>query len=197
MKDTIKKLYNSGNLTNNGVINAITKGIITYEDAKDILGVSDTQLLEFTKTVKIFEIKEECSKIITSGVDVVTSNGNNHFNLSIEDQSNIGNLFNIVLLGGEEYPYQADNGECVIYSSDDIMKIYVASQTLITTQLTYHNILKSYIQDLSDIDTINSITYGQELTGSYLSLYNEKLLVAQGQINQIISKVGTINENIN
>lgn len=57
-----------------------------------------------------------------------------HFNLKLEDQSNINNLFRVVELGGTEYPYQADDGTCTVYSATEIAQIYVAAQTLITGQ---------------------------------------------------------------
>ena len=43
--------------------------------------------------------------------------------MSIEDQSNINNLFRVVELGGTEFPYQADGGVCRIYTAAEIASI--------------------------------------------------------------------------
>lgn len=62
------------------------------------------------------EVQEETAKAIndaveqtiTAGVDVTTSYGDEHFALTANDQANIGNMFNAVVIGAEEFPYHAD-----------------------------------------------------------------------------------------
>ena len=100
-----------------------------------------------------------------------------HFNLSNEDQSNIANLFRVVELGGSSYPYQSDEGVCRIYTAVEIAQIYIAAQTHITTQTTYHNTLKSYVQSLTAVDEITAVTYGMELPEAYQAEMAEKLSV--------------------
>ena len=143
------------------------------------------------RDAKLQEISSVCNQVITSGIDVETSQGTNHFNLSLEDQSNIGNLFNLVILGGTEYPYQSDGGVCTIYSAEDIINIYVASQSHITYNTTYHNLLKSYVQSLETIDEINEVSYGDDLIEPYSTELQGKLAVAQEQMQSIVSKIQT------
>ena len=112
------------------------------------------------------------------------------FNLSIEDQANIANLFRVVELGGTEFPYQSDGGVCRIYTAAEIAQIYIAAQTLITTQTTYHNALKAYVQSLEGAEEISAVTYGMTLPEPYLSEMNAKLAVAQAQMNAITEKLG-------
>lgn len=114
-----------------------------------------------------------------------------HFNLSTEDQANIANLFRVVELGGTEFPYQADGGVCRIYTASEIATIYIAAQTLITTQTTYHNELKAYVQSLDSVEAITSIAYGMTLPDPYNTEMNEKLAVANEQMQAIIARLSS------
>lgn len=190
MKEKLRELYSNGTLTVNGLLNAAAKSWITIEDVVEIVGEDDAT--EVVRAAKLSEISSSCNAVIVAGVDVETSNGTNHFNLSIEDQNNINNLFRVVELGGTEYPYQSDGGICYIYSAADIASIYVAAQTLITTQTAYHNALKRYVQALEDAESISQVTYGMELPDPYQTELLGKLMTAQTQMQSIMQKIGDL-----
>ena len=97
-KNNVARLYESKMITEAGVLNAITKGWITIEDAVDILGTDNA--LETMRAAKRQEISKACSTVIVAGVDVPIGDRVDHFNLALEDQSNINNLFRVVELGG-------------------------------------------------------------------------------------------------
>ena len=185
--DTILNLYNMGQISKDYVLNGVKKGWITAEQASTILGEEDP--IETIRKIKLQEISEACNYTIVSGVDIKFNEETVHFNLSIEDQSNINNLFRVVELGGTEFPYQSDGGECRIYTATEIAQIYIASQTLITTQTTYHNALKQYVQSLSSVEDITAVTYGMELPEPYLTSVNEKLSTAKTQMDAIVAKM--------
>lgn len=124
-----------------------------------------------------------------AGFDIELAGETEHFNLSIEDQSNIANLFRVVELGGSEYPYQADGGKCRIYTAQEIAQIYIAAQSVITAQTTYHNALKAYVQSLTDVEKISAVTYGMSLPKKYANEMNEKLAVAQAQMEAIVGRL--------
>ena len=42
MFETLKRLYNAGRLTENGLTNAVAKGWITEEEKSSILGIEET-----------------------------------------------------------------------------------------------------------------------------------------------------------
>ena len=113
-------------------------------------------------------------------------------NLKLEDQSNINNLFRVVELGGTEYPYQADDGTCTVYSATEIAQIYVAAQTLITSQTAYHNALKSYVNAMTDAEEIAAVQYGMDLPEPYAAALSEKMAVAQAQMEAIMQKLGGV-----
>lgn len=150
------------------------------------------ETIEQIKKDKTAGLSAACNLAITQGIDIETSHGQDHFNLSLEDQSNINNLFRVVELGGTEYPYQADNGTCTIYTAKDIAKIYIATQSHITQQLTYYHALVEYIETLEDIETVEGIYYGIELPEEYQADVEAKLAVAKTQMEAIVAKLNQV-----
>ena len=69
------------------------------------------------------------------------------------------------------------------------MSLSFAAQTLITTQTTYHNELKQYVQTLTSAEEVSAIQYGMTLPEPYLTEMNEKLTVAQQQMQAIVGRM--------
>lgn len=187
MKDKLREMYAAKMITESGLLNAVSKSWITLEDAVEILG--EENAIEIMRNAKLAEISKICNIIIEQGFDIEFNGESVHFNLDLKDQSNINNLFRVVELGGTEYPYQSDGGVCRIYTSAEIVNIYVSAQTLITGQTTYHNALKQYVQSLETAEEIATVTYGMELPEPYLTEMNEKLAVAQTQMQVILARL--------
>lgn len=187
MKEKLRNMYEEGLLDTTGLLNAVAKDWITITDVIEIVG--EDNALSVVMSAKLSEISNACNTVIVNGVDIKFGEENVHFNLSIEDQSNINNLFRVVELGGTEFPYQADGGVCRIYTAAEIAAIYIAAQTLITTQTTYHNELKQYVQTLTSAEEVSAIQYGMTLPEPYLTEMNEKLAVAQQQMQAIVGRM--------
>ena len=198
MKNKLKEMYENGKagiepaISADGLLKAVSKKWITLEDAVEIIGGEDS--LPVVRAAKLKEISEACNSVIIAGIDLELTEGTVHFNLNIEDQSNIANLFRVVELGGTEFPYQSDGGVCRIYTAAEIAQIYIAAQTMITSQTTYHNELKMYVQSLETAEDIAAVRYGMTLPDPYLTEMNEKLAVAQAQMNAIITKLNSLSE---
>ena len=187
MKEKLRNMYEEGLLDTTGLLNAVAKDWITITDVIEIVG--EDNALSVVMSAKLSEISNACNAVIVNGVDIKFGEENVHFNLSIEDQSNINNLFRVVELGGTEFTYQADGGVCRIYTAAEIAAIYIAAQTLITTQTTYHNELKQYVQTLTSAEEVSAIQYGMTLPEPYLTEMNEKLAVAQQQMQAIVGRM--------
>ena len=187
MKEKLRNMYEEGLLDTTGLLNAVAKDWITITDVIEIVG--EDNALSVVMPAKLSEISNACNAVIVNGVDIKFGEENVHFNLSIEDQSNINNLFRVVELGGTEFPYQVDGGVCRIYTAAEIAAIYIAAQTLITTQTTYHNELKQYVQTLTSAEEVSAIQYGMTLPEPYLTEMNEKLAVAQQQMQAIVGRM--------
>lgn len=127
-----------------------------------------------------------CNAYIELGVDIELSDGNTyHFSLSIEDQQNIKNAVDVANLTQSSVPYHADGELCTMFSIADINKIYINSIMHITYHTTYFNMLKNYIQNCDDIETIIKSYYLIELPKEYNNKLNEI-------ITQSSNVVGTI-----
>ena len=187
MKEKLRNMYEEGLIDTTALLNAVAKNWITIADVIEIVG--EDNALSVVMSAKLSEISNACNAVIVNGVDIKFGEETVHFNLSIEDQSNINNLFRVVELGGTEYPYQADGGVCRIYTAAEIAAIYIAAQTLITTQTTYHNELKQYVQTLTSAEEVSAIQYGMTLPEPYLTEMNEKLAVAQQQMQAIVGRM--------
>lgn len=200
MKDNLQVLYNNGlagtspSVTVSGILKAVQRGWITIGDAIEIVG--EDNAVDLIRTSKIEEISRACNSSIVSGVDLEFEGEVVHFNLSIEDQSNIANLFRVVELGGSEFPYQADGGVCRIYSAQEIVQIYIAAQTAITSQTTYHNALKEYVNSLTDVEKISAVQYGMTLPKKYKDEVDKKLKVAQDQMSSIIERINSAQADV-
>ena len=187
MKERLKNLYQNGEITAAGLLSAVANGWLTVADMVEMVG--EANATEVVRNAKIAEISATCNAVIVAGVDIQLGEETEHFNLSIEDQSNIANLFRVVELGGTEFPYQADGGVCRIYTAQEIAQIYIAAQTAITSQTTYHNALKAYVQSLTDVEDISAVTYGMALPAEYAAEMNAKLGVAQAQMEAIVARL--------
>lgn len=187
MKEKLMAMYEAQMIDASGLLKAVERGWVTIEDVVEIVG--EDNALSFIMAAKLAEISNMCNAVIVAGVDIELGEESVHFNLSIEDQSNINNLFRVVELGGSEFPYQSDGGVCRVYSANEIVQIYIAAQTLITTQTTYHNELKQYVQSLDNAEAISSVEYGMTLPEPYLTEMNEKLTVAQQQMQAILTNM--------
>lgn len=187
MKEKLMAMYEAQMIDASGLLKAVERGWVTIEDVVEIVG--EDNALSFIMAAKLAEISNMCNAVIVAGVDIELGEESVHFNLSIEDQSNINNLFRVVELGGSEFPYQSDGGVCRVYSANEIVQIYIAAQTLITTQTTYHNELKQYVQSLDNAEAISSVEYGMTLPEPYLTEMNEKLAIAQQQMQAILTNM--------
>ena len=187
MKEKLMAMYEAQMIDASGILKAVERGWVTIGDVVEIVG--EDNALSFIMAAKLAEISNMCNAVIVAGVDIELGEESVHFNLSIEDQSNINNLFRVVELGGSEFPYQSDGGVCRVYSANEIVQIYIAAQTLITTQTTYHNELKQYVQSLDNAEAISSVEYGMTLPEPYLTEMNEKLAVAQQQMQAILTNM--------
>ena len=149
--------------------------------------------VEEAKSAKIAEIKQVCESYIYAGTDVTYADGSvEHFTYTLADQSNISEMFTAVMAGATEYPYHADGEICKIYTKEQIVAIYGTLSLFKTEATTYHNSLKAQINAMTDIDAISAVKFKEtELTGEYLTNYNEMMASAQTQLNAILAKIPT------
>lgn len=171
-------------------MNKQINGVVIPMTPEEIETIQNSISLSEALLTKLTEISTTCSATINNGTQVQLSGGSSkQFSHTLEDQSNISEMFTAVMVGATEYPYHADGEDCVVYSAQDIIAIYSTLTGFKTAQTTYHNQLKAYVQSLDNAQDVMAVQYGQELTGEYLEKYNQLMAVAQEQMEIILSKL--------
>lgn len=141
----------------------------------------DESALESAISSKLNEISSACNAAIIAGIDY---NGK-HFSYDNDDQKNISNAATLAMTTGLGMPYHADGEACEVFSKEDIIAIYVAEETNLTLNTTYHNQLRLYVQTLGTKAEVDAIKYGEtELVGSYKETYDAMI----AQANLVIKK---------
>ena len=157
----------------NTLLNAIKRNeeikVITEEE---IVEETKDVTIDYVKDVKILDMSIKCNETIINGFNITLSDGNlYHFSLSIEDQINLLNINNTINNSNDKIIYHADGERCRYFSREDMKMIIDKALKFKTYHTTYFNGLKSYIQSLNDIITINNITYGIKLPDKFTHVF--------------------------
>lgn len=187
-----KKNYNRKLWTDDMLANLVSKAKLTVAEYEEITGgeIEDPTATSTIIAKKLNELSAACENTISNGVDVTLADGTTeHFSLEDTDQTNIESIFNAVVLGATEYPYHADDEACKMYSSADIISIYVAAKTLVTYHTTYFNSLKQWVNRLETAAEVQAINYGDTLPDDLATSMNEIIANAQTQMNAILAKL--------
>lgn len=143
------------------------------------------------RSEKITELNSAKDLAIQNGADVTLSDGTKkYFNYTISNQTDISTMFNAVMLGMDSYIYHSGDG-CDIYGKEDIMRIHSTLSSLKTKEETYYGQLTKYVNTLTTVPEIQNVTYGMELTGTYLEEYNRLLAYAMTQMQNLIERLKT------
>lgn len=126
--------------------------------------------ISYVKESKIKEMKTECNNIITSGFDIMLSDGEiHHFSLTVQDQLNLITSSQMVSDGEDTVPYHADGELCKYYTSVDMGNIVEKANVFKTYHIAYFNSLRAYINSLRSIDKVSAISYGDGIPSKYQS----------------------------
>lgn len=149
-------------------------GAYSY-DGKTFTKLSDIEIkqtcIKEYKISKIETMRSMCNFSIISGIDI----GDDHYSLNTEDQLNIARLGvlsenpnNIIKL-----VYHADGKQCRIYSNEEMSYLYHKSSEWINYHTTYFNLLKQYIESLTNVLDVLNVNYLMELPDEYMEQLNE------------------------
>lgn len=145
---------------------------------------------EIVRNSKIEELKSNKDLKIQNGTDVTLSDGTQkHFFYDVSNQTDIGTMFNAVMLGMDSYIYHSEDGGCDIYGKADIIRIHSTLSSLKTKEETYYGQLIAYVKSLATVPEIQKVKYGDELTGTYLEEYNRLLAYAVTQMQNLIERL--------
>ena len=145
--------------------NLIEKVNRISEIVNPVIDVEAMSLSDY-KDYKISQIKEEVQADIFAGTDIELSSGETEtFQFTLEDQSNISNLYMTILSGGGQIPslpFHSHGNYCRQYPAADIVKIYVEMQKLITLKTTIANFTIQKVRECEDKSSVDEIYYGME-----------------------------------
>ena len=164
----------------NFIINSDGHFRITESDETGkILSIEEYFSVEELKENKKREINQACSSLIYSGYDY---NGE-HYDLSDEDQINIL-AWSLVAQQGDSVPYHSSGNPCRIYTSEEFLSLVAAITFFKTYNLTYCNLLKQQVDEMTNSEEVKAVTYGTtELNEKYKEIMNTIL----GGQNETIS----------
>lgn len=142
--------------------------------------------LDEVKAEKIASLSQICNSIIIYGVDVFVKNANKHFSYTLDDQTNIKEIFDLSITTKVPQYYHADGESCQLYEVDEMVTIYATEALNKLGNITYFNQLRTYVNSLTTIDEVNSVSYGMKLEGVYLEVYESALKQAEEGIRELI-----------
>ncbi len=143
---------------------------------------------EDIKNDKINYLSSICNRNVINGVDVEIDGNVEHFSYKDEDQVNIKEIFDLAVQTNVPMYYHADGESCKLYTVEQIIAIYSTASANKMHHTTYFNQLKMFVDTLETEEDIETITYGQELTGEYLETYNASMAQAQLVLEAMLAK---------
>lgn len=142
-----------------------------------ILSVEEDFPIEIMVKNKCNEINNMCNNAIKSGIDY---NGE-HYDLTDEDQINML-AWSSIAQSGSSVPYHSSGNPCRAYSSEEFLGLVQTATQFKTYHLTYCNLLKQQIANMTDIEEIKSVTYGvTQLNETYQAIMAQ---VLGGKVNE-------------
>jgi len=140
------------------------------EVGKKSLDEVNTVTIEFVRSRKLAELSEICENTISSGFDLVLSDGvSHHFSMSLQDQMNLVGLQRS-LDRNEDPIYHADGELMQFYSIEDAQDILAGANKWKNYHIALYNSLKNWINSLTDIEIINEIAYDSSIPEEYCSV---------------------------
>lgn len=136
----------------------VSKGkfdILEYDETGKILKVTERYPIDDMKEDKKQEINNDCSSVIYSGYEY---NGE-HYDLNDEDQINML-AWSAVAQQGKSVPYHSSGNPCRIYTSEEFLDLVTAVTSFKTYNLTYCNLLKLQVDEMTEKEDIASVKYG-------------------------------------
>ena len=142
-------------------------------------------------------LNSECTKNIENGLNIETStHGLQHFTYDDYDQKNILTLATNAMATKIDVPYHAQNSNCVIYSWQDMAKIYISLQKNLLYHNTYVNALHTLLKTKNSKEDLKAVVYGVQVEGDILD--NMNIALAQGQklMNAVLVKYGVTMDDL-
>lgn len=153
----------------------------------------DSLTLNESKNVIKNQINEDCQNAIYSGIDVqLTSGDYEHFSLTQNDQANISSLASLILRDPTitALPYHGDGKLCSLYDAKSILTLYMQMQLKVTEETTHCNLIKSYIDSLTEKEEVLDVTYETPLTDELQGIYDNIIAASLAVMQKMTEQLG-------
>lgn len=112
--------------------------------------VVEEPTIDYVRASKIAELKYNCNKAITNGIDIKLSDGETrHFSMSLEDQIN---LLTMAYLSDES-----------VYSTEDMKTIIAETNAFKNNHIAKFKQLKDRVNSLNTIQEVSAVNYHEEV----------------------------------
>lgn len=128
---------------------------------------ADETVLANAKRAKISDMSATCKSKITDGFTIKLSDDCFYnFRLTQEDQLNLIHIESQIAAGEINFVYHATNEPVRVYSRQDMSDIVKAFRKHVLYHTTYFNVIKQYIESLTDVEAIKTLNYGTDVSAA-------------------------------
>ena len=173
--DSVTKKYNGYQLSNDGSV------YVEPEISPNPKPYNPT--LDEVKESKKAEIKMKVQNEILSDVMIASY----AFGYNESDMIAIRNAYEDSISSGMSVILKDSTGQTRELNEEEITDLYKKQEIKRLEKESYAQCLLDYIDELTSKEAVNSVEYGDELTGKYLEKYNEKVSNTQSYIEKVIS----------
>lgn len=173
--DSVTKKYNGYQLSNDGSV------YVEPEISPNPKPYNPT--LDEVKESKKTEIKMKVQNEILSDVMIASY----AFGYNESDMIAIRNAYEDSISSGMSVILKDSTGQSRELNEEEITDLYKKQEIKRLEKESYAQCLLDYIDGLTSKEAVNSVEYGDELTGKYLEKYNEKVSNTQSYIEKVIS----------
>ena len=156
----------------------VEDNIVTNMTAR-IIPISE-EIFQEVQLSKISELSTACNQAITTGMDVETTEGTEHFSLEETDQINLTAALSAVEQGAKGYPYHADKKLCRMFTAVEIKSIAETATKHKLYHTTLCNHLLIWARRATTVEELEQITYTAENLPTDLAENMAKVLAASG-----------------
>lgn len=118
--------------------------------------------MDILRSSKEAELSAACKAAIEAGMDVETTQGTEHFDLTEEDQINLTTALGKVDAGATAHPYHSKRSLCRMFTADEIRTVSAAAVSHVLYHQTLCNHLLTWARRAETEDELNGITYTAE-----------------------------------
>lgn len=173
--DSVTKKYNGYQLSNDGSV------YVEPEISPNPKPYNPT--LDEVKESKKAEIRMKVQNEILSDVMIASY----AFGYNESDMIAIRNAYEDSISSGMSVILKDSTGQSRELNEEEITDLYKKQEIKRLEKESYAQCLLDYIDGLTSKEAVNSVEYGDELTGKYLEKYNEKVSNTQSYIEKVIS----------